>query len=579
MNKSTYRKTLDVQKQGIQFTVNAVKNEALSRQVILNIVDGGKPFDFDSDNLQAVLYAIKPDGTKLYNSCVRSGNTLTYTFTEQTLSSAGDVIARIKIIAVDRIKQVLYAPQFIIHVDDVEEFDAAVESTNEYTGLTTATANALSATSMANSAADNANLIANTLNIKLQNGEFKGEKGEQGEQGIQGEQGPPGKDAVIDLALSLESDNAIANSAATQAINENAKALEEAKKQLKSPRIQINEDVCVVSDMEDGTYEIANSKGSADIKVSAEGNVKMTLQNGELFSIKTDNQKRSISIFTGNGCWYIYDFDNENEDWSVCYCLTYDEASELIAEHIKSIENTVKNDLRNTNTKVAEALTIAKGKNRALVFTTFKELNDWINGEFVRDDGKTTADLQVGDNLYIVEVGVPDYWWDGNTIQVLETQKVDLSEYATKDNWIQLCDDTLEEDVSYILKTVDEQGNPFKFKRAVIYIYAPIAAANDGLIIKCTDSYNGATEALGHLGYANNVISTSYAKHTLVKIDASSGLFTRSSYTNGTTQYNMNSNMSNCINTLYTSIEKLLLRTNNSNNVFPAGTRIRIWGC
>lgn len=260
----------------------------------------------------------------------------------------------------------------------------------------------------------------------------------QGPPGQDGPTGPPGKDAVIDLALSLESDNAIANSAATQAINENAKALEEAKKQLKSPRIQINEDVCVVSDMEDGTYEIANSKGSADIKVSAEGNVKMTLQNGELFSIHTDNTIRSITIFTGSGCWYIYDFDNENTDWLSCYCLTYDEASDLIAEHIEPLQNKVKNDLRSTNTKVAEALTIAKGKNRALVFTTFKELNDWINGEFVRDDGKTTADLQVGDNLYIVEVGVPDYWWDGNTIQVLETQKVDLSGYATKEQLNQL---------------------------------------------------------------------------------------------------------------------------------------------
>ena len=69
MNKSTYRKTLDVQKQGVQFTVTARKNEALSRQIILNIVEGGKPFDFGNGSLTAVLYATKPDGTFVYNAC------------------------------------------------------------------------------------------------------------------------------------------------------------------------------------------------------------------------------------------------------------------------------------------------------------------------------------------------------------------------------------------------------------------------------------------------------------------------------------------------------------------------------
>ena len=184
MKKVTYRKTLDVQKKGIQFTVNAVKNEALSRQIILNIVDGGKPFDFDSDNLHALLYAVKPDGNILYNNCVRNGNTLIYTFTEQTLSVAGDVIARIKIIAVDNEMQVLFAPEFVIYVDDVDELDSAIESTNEYSALTTATANALSATSAANIAASNAdeavataNAVKDQLLLDKENGLFDGEDG------------------------------------------------------------------------------------------------------------------------------------------------------------------------------------------------------------------------------------------------------------------------------------------------------------------------------------------------------------------------------------------------------------------
>lgn len=41
--------------------------------------------------------------------------------------------------------------------------------------------------------------------------------------------------------------------------------------------------------------------------------------------------------------------------------------------------------------------------------------------------------IAVGTNLYIRDVGVPDYWWDGSKAQELETQKVDLIEYAKKE--------------------------------------------------------------------------------------------------------------------------------------------------
>lgn len=53
-------------------------------------------------------------------------------------------------------------------------------------------------------------------------------------------------------------------------------------------------------------------------------------------------------------------------------------------------------------------------------------------GFYTRPDGKTKDDLKVGDNLYIVETGVPDYWWDGNKPQPLGAEKPDLSDYYTK---------------------------------------------------------------------------------------------------------------------------------------------------
>ena len=58
------------------------------------------------------------------------------------------------------------------------------------------------------------------------------------------------------------------------------------------------------------------------------------------------------------------------------------------------------------------------------VFDTYEELTAWIAIE------ANTAQLKTGANLYIRDLNVPDYWWDGTQIQQLETQKVDLTAYA-----------------------------------------------------------------------------------------------------------------------------------------------------
>ncbi len=180
MNKSTYIKTLDLQKHGVQFTVNANQNEALSRQLIINITDCGKPFDFGNGELTAVLFATKSDNTVLYNACEVDNSTVSYTLTQQTLTSPGEVRARLLIVAIDSIEdaldaiennalgesetvQVLYSPEFCIFVDEVEAYDGAIESTDEYTALTEASATALAAAAAANTAASSASIAAGNI--------------------------------------------------------------------------------------------------------------------------------------------------------------------------------------------------------------------------------------------------------------------------------------------------------------------------------------------------------------------------------------------------------------------------------
>lgn len=87
-----------------------------------------------------------------------------------------------------------------------------------------------------------------------------------------------------------------------------------------------------------------------------------------------------------------------------------------------------------------EALTIAKGKNRSHIFDTTEDMEAWLS------NSANMGQYQVGDNIYIVELEVPDWWIsevyteaDAITgfyygIAQLETQKVDLTNYLQKSN-------------------------------------------------------------------------------------------------------------------------------------------------
>lgn len=87
---------------------------------------------------------------------------------------------------------------------------------------------------------------------------------------------------------------------------------------------------------------------------------------------------------------------------------------------------------------VNTATNIAKGRNQAHVFETTAAMEAWLSSE------ECVGQCQVGDNLYIKEAEVPDWWiaevlegTDAETgfyykISKLEVQKVDLSEIETE---------------------------------------------------------------------------------------------------------------------------------------------------
>lgn len=71
-------------------------------------------------------------------------------------------------------------------------------------------------------------------------------------------------------------------------------------------------------------------------------------------------------------------------------------------------------------TQLQEIRDIASGKSNAHVFSTQKELNNW---QSIQD---YVANLAIGNNLYIVDKKVNDYWCDGTDFKILETELLDM---------------------------------------------------------------------------------------------------------------------------------------------------------
>lgn len=251
--------------------------------------------------------------------------------------------------------------------------------------------------------------IAQQVRTDADNGKFNGATG------ATGPQGPPGKDAVTETELSVESNNAIANSTVAKVLGngtligfEKVDSLEDFEELSSRYPKGIPENAFLILYVtQDLSYTDPNTQ------FTFPPGLYLLTQQGEI-RLCPDTESVNAQFNAVN---------NLIKDWGVVFASKAD----------KSELNLVKLNLDDVSDTADEALTIAKGRNRALTFLTYQELSSWIDGDFTRLDGKTVSDLQTGDNLYIVETGVPDYWWDGTQIRPLETQKVDLSEYAEKD--------------------------------------------------------------------------------------------------------------------------------------------------
>ena len=77
-------------------------------------------------------------------------------------------------------------------------------------------------------------------------------------------------------------------------------------------------------------------------------------------------------------------------------------------------------EINGLSTTIETVTAIANGKCHTEVFGDEEDMNTWLS------NSENKAKLKIGDVFLIRAENVPDYWWDGNSAQILETRKVEL---------------------------------------------------------------------------------------------------------------------------------------------------------
>lgn len=277
MNKQCYRKSLDLQKNGVQWSVDIKKNDVNSRKIVISLTDGGKTFNLD-ENMIVTVYAKKPDENIIYSNCKIESGLVIFEPTKQCISAEGTVNCELRIYSENSSgSQLLTSPRFSIEVYGVLSNEEHLVSTNEYSALTEATMKAQEATAKAND-------IADEITQKLENGELKGEQGIQGEQGPQGEQGIQGVPGTTDYT-----------------------ALQNLPRTLCSGTLELTATA-------DGGYEAI-----AETSITYNGVEKFTLDKGNLLFLKDG----TVNIQNGYGCFCIDSISEQaDDDWTNCFGAT-----------------------------------------------------------------------------------------------------------------------------------------------------------------------------------------------------------------------------------------------------------------
>ena len=392
MERIVYRITLDTHKNGIQRTLQGFETaDNMARRIAVNLMSNGDTYELPSANVTAVVYVTTPNAEEpSINACTIEDNTIVYD--ALPIVEEGITEMQIKLIqtSVDGAKSVLAAPRFAVEVTKSGIDDSGAEQTTTFTALEDALARAHG--------------VYDSRLLKIEVGE----------------------DCTF---RAYYADGTIyENDALSKALYHGNALLSE-------------------SWAKGGTgsregEDTDNSKFYSEVSKSASEAASNTAESAQ--AVLDDALKRSVyTVFsvdyeTGELCYlssyYGFDINEETGQLEVDGGENYT-PEQLIGE---CVDVFIEQKSAEIDDEVENAVSIAKGKNQARVFNSTDDMNTWLADE------ANKGVCGVGDNLYIVDVGVPDWWVsevldeaDSDTgfyykIAVLETQKVDVAEILSE---------------------------------------------------------------------------------------------------------------------------------------------------
>lgn len=137
MERIVYRKTLDVHKSGVQFTLQGFETaDNMSRRIELSLMASGDTIDFPLEQIKAVMYVTTPNASEpSINECIIKDNTIIYDVLP--IVEEGITEMQIKLIDTrpDGANGVLAAPKFAVEVSKSNTDDESVKQTTTYTAL------------------------------------------------------------------------------------------------------------------------------------------------------------------------------------------------------------------------------------------------------------------------------------------------------------------------------------------------------------------------------------------------------------------------------------------------------------
>jgi len=131
MQPIIYKMRLDVAKPGNQASIYTKQSDINSRKIMIFLYNGSVPIYWDT-RLGVVLRAIKPDGTLIFDDCVKAGNTFEFVIPPQVTAAAGTVECELMVYYNGTLT---YSPKFSIYVEEPIYADDRISSTSEFSAL------------------------------------------------------------------------------------------------------------------------------------------------------------------------------------------------------------------------------------------------------------------------------------------------------------------------------------------------------------------------------------------------------------------------------------------------------------